>query len=440
MKISQTQQTPEGYLKYSKLEQIDTNTAPKLIFAKVFSYSDIKAEQFLRALESIYKNPLLKPMLDVMAVYIAKNDDLLITYGATLPSDTNGRYTGNCCRNINDQSANNYKNIQIQAFLNDELLLSVITHEFAHFLADVIFGNSLCGFKDNNQQAIYSNALKSFALKYAQLVDPKLVAGIYNALDGKQILNLVFNQIVNSDNPADQYNNGSKSDEVKKSIAFGKNFFIPTSFYTDDSAKDSEVFVKIITSFLLIKAKPDIGKFLGEFLDYYSTVLNPAIDEYMHGNQSILDKLGIKPNELNSYGINLGGFSKPWDINDELYFAIINGEDLKAKELIINGANPGHIFFGVHKIINIALTRGNWTLVKFMTDHSKNIDFGTKDYSGKTSFALAKDISDEAYDLIKGFEPKIEEAEPTTNLEYSTLEHAIELHQSYGHDTIQNAV
>ncbi len=443
MKISQAVVTNEGYLKYSKLRQLAIDTVPKLILSKVFTYSDKRAEKFLKVLESLYENPLIKPMLDVVAVHIAKNDDFIIVYGATLPSGTNGRCTIPSNKNDTD-GGSNLKKIEIQTHLTDEKLPVIIVHECGHFLADVIFANNGCAFRDEDfkQQTIYLNNLHSFALKFAQVLIPRMDEGIYSTLDGKQLLNFVFNRNMSLNDDSLLPCNAAW-DEFNKLKIFFNSFLISTDHYNDGISKDAEIFARVIENFLSIKDSPNVAKLLGEFSDYYYQVVTPSIDEYMSSNKSFVDKLNIKPNELGSYGMKVGDFAKAWDKNEELYFAVVSGDNLKAKELMLDGADPSHIFFGMFKIINVVLKRDNLDLFKFIIENSKNIDFESKDLWNQTTFEIAKEAGEETYALIKDLDKKEEEVPEFIEIEYypEILTQAEELHTpSEQLVTVQNMV
>lgn len=419
MRVSQVGKTGDGYLKYSKL----LPTVPEVIASKVYSFSDKHWEKFFSALKELYQNPTLKPLLDIIAVQMVKEDDVAIIYGATLPVSTNGCYTSNkgpaleklakltpqeqtlvlkmleiIGVGIACDPLGGMKKLEFQAHQPYNKLLGTISHEFGHAVADIVFNNNMLGFLTAAQKAIYEKCVDAFALKLAQLIDPVLDSTIYASVTGKQLLNFEFNRLIYAS--SNDSNKGTKED-ASQLLELCRSLIFSTDAYKNSDDKDGEIFARIFEAFASSKDFPITFKLLGEFSPYFDQVLNPCIDAFMRSNQDIANALHIK---LHAGFYGIPQLTQGFDLNEELYFAVMNDNTLEAKELILSGANPSHIMAGFLKTINVAFKRGNFELCKFMLENSKNLDLESVDATGKTTIEIAKTIGGEAHDLVKGFE------------------------------------
>lgn len=419
MRVSQVGKTGDGYLKYSKL----LPTVPEVIASKVYSFSDKHWEKFSSALKELYQNPIIKPLLDVIALQMVKDDDVAIIYGATLPVSANGCYTTNRDPMVEklaklplseqvlvlkvlevvsvgtaSDPLGGMKKLEFQVHQPYDKLLGTISHEFGHAVADIVFDNGSLGFLTVAQKAIYEKCRDAFALKLAQLIDPELDSALYASVTGKQLLNFEFNRLVYVNS---QDSKESTKGDTSQLLELCRALIFSTDSYRDSCDKDKEIFARIFEAFYSSKDFPIAFKLLSEFAPYFDQVLNPCIDAFMSSNQDIANALHIKLDH-GSYGIPK--ITQSFDLDEELYFAVMNDDTLRAQELILIGADPGHIMAGFLKTINVAFKRGNFELCKFMLENSKNLDLESVDATKQTTIELAKSLSSEAYELVKGFE------------------------------------
>ena len=434
MKVENLTSTGEGLLKHSKLSSISINSVPKLIFSKTFSYSDKQSERFLEAIENLYKNPFIQPLLNILAIHIVKNDDLIIMFNASAGHSTLGKYVSNAnpfqeristlpvedqammnkivsvLLSFNSDPTETSRKIEIQTSLVNEDLQSIICHEFSHLMSDIIFNNYALGYNTLNQKGIFDKCFFNMASKIAQIYNSLFESKIYSSITGREILNIECMRVILSE-PTNLKNASQESKIISEKALqlqkFINIFLIPSQEYPDSKAVDYEIFARIFEVYIKYSGKEWTPKFLSEFNPYFEKVLNPAIDKYMQNNIKIVNALNIKPNDVNSFGFTIDNHDA-WNLQEKLYFAIVNDDIELSQNLIDQGAEPANeLIFGVHKPINVALKRGHNDLVKLMMQKSDNLNLMSKDINGKTTLDIAKSMSDEAYAIFSTLKDSI---------------------------------
>lgn len=421
-----------GYANYSKLETLENNTVPIHIMSKVYTFNDAEAERVLKTLEKLYGNPTIKPILDMLAVQIVKNDvqaktimqnidelrnvsflekfadeldkrilsdDFYIFSGAELSA---GNAHGMCMnREVEQELRIAFKqdsksffiinpledigagphpqiiSVDINSGMDDKDFQETLAHELSHAVANILFQNNTNGYNTEKQKAVFTQCLRSFAEKILYITDVTAPKDIHPSVDGTHLLRIAFNSLLYKQ----KGDTDKSSDSENSNPDFTKLLMhLLIQGYTADQVH-SEMFVRLF-EMNAMGSTALTGKFMKEF-DPYFTVLNSAIDQYMQENKDYIPDF-INKNEDGSYGVPKFWNSDPkysFSNDEKLYFAIAAGKFDESKSLLQAGANPCSNDF-VRSPLALAIVRNDLEALKCIHEHVKHIDLSVKDIYG----------------------------------------------------------
>lgn len=452
-----------GLTKHKMVRDLEIDSVPKLLFSKTFGYSESVTYMVLESLERLYKNPMIKPIMDVIAVRIIKSEETLKDFEAQLvpnlfvpqplikqmkhtlwddfyikldPLLSNKDY-GIC------QHARSELNTAVQISRSDTLLLEnvvkisgdiikihlghdvshdpqgldeTLSHEMSHAAMEILFNNGFNGYnvpeqgKVSNQQRIFENCLRDLMEKVGYMVNPTLPFDLNSSLSGIELFRLFISEMryVTSHDKKKTEGPEETCQEVKELVSFLDDILPIIGGYADDKIH-SEVVARLFhvhtlsSTYLTTK----VTKLFGPYIES----LNKSIDQYMEQDAQYIPEY-VHKNDDGSYGAPTywkQDMTTSFDDDDgKLYMAIIKHEFKRAKSLLEKGADVSANPL-VAPIVGVVAGKNDVEAAKFIADNVDYIDLLATNIRGDTIKEYLEKDSEAAHILHDKYMPQVHE-------------------------------
>lgn len=447
-----------GLTKHKMVRDLEIDSVPKLLFSKTFGYSDSVTYMVLESLERLYKNPMIKPIMDVIAVRIIKNevtrqdlekllvpnlfvpqemiqdvknarwDDFYIKFDPLLNRDAGLCNQGKSKLTVTTSIDNNGSSISqntttISADVihiglhHDEShdpqeLDETLSHEMTHAAMGIVFDNEFNPYpfekgRISNQQRLFENGVRDLMEKIAYFTNPTLSYDLNSSLSGIELFRLFVSEMryVAS---KDKKDNPEDDTQAFKDLVSFLDELLPLMGYTDDKIH-GEIIARLFHVHTL--SSTALSTKVMKVFDPYMESLNKSIDQYMEQEAQYIPEY-VHKNADGSYGVptywKKDAANSFDDGNTKLYMAIIKHEFETAKGLLEKGAdvcaNPL-----VAPILGIVIRKNDVEAAKFIAENVKSINLDATNIRGhKMSEYLERD-NDAAHILHEKYMPKVHE-------------------------------
>lgn len=432
-----------GLTKHKMVQDLKIDSVPKLLFSKTFGYSESVTYMVLESLERLYQNPMIKPIMDVIAVRIKKNeitrqdleaqlvpnvfvppemiqnikdsrwDDFYIKFDPLLTIDEGLCSQGKSKLTVTTNMDNNGSAISqnITSISSDVINISLhaneshdpqkldetLSHELAHAAIGMIFDNEFNPYlhgeqgRVSNQQKLFENSVRDLMEKIGYLVNPTLPYDLNSSLSGIELFRLFMSEMRYVASKDKKAQTQETPQAVKELVSFLDELLPVMGGYTDDKIH-GEIIARLFHVHTL--SSTSLTTKVMKLFDAYIASLNISIDMYMKEEGDYIPEY-VHKNADGSYGVptywRKDSENSFEDDNTELYMAIIKHEFASALKLLEKGAdvcaNPL-----VAPILGIVMRKNDVEAAKFIADNVKSINLDATNLQGdKISDYLEKD-------------------------------------------------